>query len=623
MQRIEHPTGHGSEHPLGHRSEHRMRWGTRVTKAGVCFRLFAPALRDADPPPGLLIDREPEPLPMRSLGEGWFESVNAHAHPGSLYRFRLPDGHVVADPASRFQPQDVHGASEVVDPLAFEWNDAGWYGRPWAEAVLYELHVGAFTPEGTFQAAAARLDHLAATGITAIELMCLTDFPGLRSWGYDGVLLFAPDSAYGRPEDLKAFIDAAHARGLLVLLDVVFNHFGPEGNDLPSYFPQIFSQEHRTAWGSGLNFDGPGCTEVRELILESALYWIEEFHADGLRLDATHEMHDNSAKHILEELAERVHTFAAAQVPPRHVHLILENEDTLGRRLTRTPGGEVMAYSAQWNHAIDHLLGAALAGECSAHDPQNTHEIEEIGKALAEGFVAAATNCQPAAAEVRVPPTAFVSFIQTHDLVGNRPFGDRLHSLAAPEAVRAVAAVYLLAPQVPMLFMGEEWAASTPFPYFCDFHGDLAEAVRKGRCEDMSKTGQLCADELKRVPDPGAESTFRCAQLRWEELEAEPHRGQLDWYKRVLTARRDHVVPLLRSLAQACGHFDVLGAAALTVSWQLPEGVVLRLAANLCRSASPKFSPGGEVFWLEGTEVPAEDGQTSLGPWSVRWSLGR
>lgn len=597
-----------------------MRWGAQLTANGVRFRLFAPAFRDGPGAVLLVMDHAPEPVPMHSLGDGWFEIVSSEAHAGTLYRFRLPDGNVVADPASRFQPNDVQGASEVIDPGTYLWQKADWSGRPWGEAVLYELHVGTFTPEGTLQAAKTRLGHLAALGVTAIELMCLTDFPGTRSWGYDGVLLFAPDSAYGRPEDLKTFIDAAHEHGMMVILDVVWNHFGPEGNDLPRCFPQIFSHQHKTAWGSGLDFDGPGCAEVRGLILDNALYWIEEFRADGLRLDAAHEMHDDSSKHILDELAERLRAFADAQTSPRLVHLILETEDTVSSRLARTAEAAETAYSAQWNHAIDHLLGAAMAGECSAHDPENTHEIEEIGKALADGFVAGA-NCSAEDSKVLVPPTAFVSFIQTHDLIGNRPFGDRIHSLAAPEAVRAIAAVYLLAPQVPMIFMGEEWAASTPFPYFCDFHGELADAVRKGRCEEMSKSGQLSEDELKRVPDPGAESTFRSAQLRWDELDAEPHRSQLDWYRRVLTARREQVIPRLGTLTQACGSYEVLSPAMVCVHWTLGKKATMHLAANFSQRNSPPFSVPGDVLWLEGSEEPTDAGQICLRPWSIRWSV--
>ena len=596
------------------------RAGAELTGTGVWFRLFAPAFRDSEKPVELIVVGAPAPLPMHSHGDGWFELFYPEARAGTLYNFTLPDGRVVADPASRFQPQDLAGPSEVFDPGSYLWQDNEWHGRPWEEAVLYELHVGSFTPEGTFEAAIGKLDHLAATGITAIELMCLADFPGTRSWGYDGVLFFAPDSAYGRPEHLKAFIDAAHARGLMVVLDVVFNHFGPQGNQLPSYFPQIFSQEHKTAWGSGLNFDGPGCSEVREFILANALYWIEEFHVDGLRLDAAHEMHDNSPRHILDELAARLHAYGDAQTPPRRLHLILESDDTSGQRLMRSKDSDAPSYTAQWNHAIDHLLGAAMGGECSAHDPENTHEIEEIGKALSEGFLGDALNCKAPGTDVRVPPTAFVSFIQTHDLIGNRPFGDRVHRLGTPEAVRAITSVVLLAPQVPMLFMGEEWAASTPFPYFCDFSGELAEAVRKGRCENMAKSGQLSDEELKRVPDPGAASTFRSAQLRWEELEQEPHHGHLDWYRRVLAARHEHVVPYLHSLAEACGQYNVLGPASATVRWQL-QTATLHLAVNFCHSPSPEFLPQGRVFWCEGSESAADDGRIRLGPWSVRWSL--
>jgi malto-oligosyltrehalose trehalohydrolase len=594
-------------------------FGAELQPDGVRFRLFAPASATAR----VAIDRPDEtnePLCMRALGDGWHELVTSAAGAGSLYRFVLADGSCVPDPASRFQPKGVHGSSEVIDPVDFQWSDTAWKGRPWNEAVLYELHVGAFTPEGTFRAAAAKLDYLAGLGVTAIELMCVAAFAGQRSWGYDGVLLFAPDSTYGRPDDLKAFIDAAHARGLMVILDVVYNHFGPEGNSLPKYWPQIFSPTHKTAWGAGLNFDGPGSKQVRELILENATYWIEEFHADGLRLDATHAMIDNSPRHILDELAERVRAASG----DRSVHLILESEQTIGRLLTRGADGTEIEYTAQWNHAIDHMLGLAMSGDCQA-DEHRLHETEELGKALAEGFVAGELNGARPQDATRVPPTAFVSFIQTHDLVGNRVFGERIHALAPPEAVRAVAAIYLLLPQIPMLFMGEEWAATTPFPYFSDYGGRLAEVVRCGRREQLIRTGQLDPKDTGRTPDPQAESTFRSAKLHWRELEEPAHASQTDWYRRILEARRKHIVPLLQSFTQNCGRFRALGPGRLAVEWELAEGSTLSLAANLCAEPVCGFPPAsGEALWVEGS-LPDADGKCpgKLAAWTTRWSIFR
>jgi malto-oligosyltrehalose trehalohydrolase len=584
------------------------------TDGGVHFRLFAPAASSVR----LALDEQSpnphEPLDMCARVDGWYALFVPIAGAGTRYCFVLPDGSRVPDPVSRFQPLGINGPSEVIDPIAFRWSDAAWRGRCWTEAVLYELHVGAFTPEGTFRAAAAKLDHLAALGITGIELMCLCAFAGQRSWGYDGVLLFAPDSTYGRPDDLKAFVDAAHARGLTIILDVVYNHFGPEGNYLPRYFPQIFSAKHKTAWGAALNFDGPGNNEVRELIVHNALYWLEEFHVDGLRLDATHALLDDSPHHILNELAERIRAVAGN----RRIHLILENEQTIVRLLTRSPDGSETAYTAQWNHAIDHLLGMAMGGDCNAQDKDARHETEELGKALAEGFAARNLNCPLSEAKLRIPSPAFVSFIQTHDLVGNRVAGERIHALAPPEAVRAIATIYLLLPQVPMLFMGEEWDATTPFPFFSDYGGELAEAVRQGRHKQLAATGQHSEEELNRAPDPQAESTFLSAKLNWNELVGPLRAPQIDWYKRILAVRRNRLAPLLSGLVQSCGRFKVIGPGRLSADWELADGAKLFLAANLCHQPSSAFASAPAcVLWLEGSQPDSG----SLGPWTVRWSL--
>lgn len=580
---------------------------------GVIFRLFAPGATSVR----LALDEHaPNPrdlLAMHSCGNGWHELLVQDATPCTRYRFVLPDDFRVPDPASRYAPFGVHGPSEVVDPNAYHWNDGYWKGRPWSEAVLYELHVGAFTTEGTFRAAAEKLDILRDLGVTAIELMTLCAFAGQRSWGYDGVQLYAPDATYGRPEDLKAFIDAAHARGIMVILDVVYNHFGPEGNYVPRYFPQIFSNQHKTAWGAALNFDGPGCHEVREFIVQNALYWIQEFHIDGLRLDASHALIDNSPRHILNELSERVHEAANG----RHIHLILENEQTIARMLKRDANGN-SPYTAQWNHAVDHILGLAMIRTGDPRDKARLHDTEELAHALAEGFFAGDLSCSIEDSR-SVPPTAFVSFIQTHDLVGNRVFGERIDQLAPPEAVRAIAAVYLLLPQIPMLFMGEEWSATTPFPYFSDYGGELAESVRRGRIEQIKKTSNIDPETLSRAPDPQAESTFLSAKLHWQELDDPWRAAQFDWYHRVLAVRRERILPLLGGLTGRCGTCQVAAVGQFECEWTLKDGGSLCLRANL--SATPSEAapsrPAGEVLWLEGTQ----DNAGHLGPWSVCWEL--
>lgn len=593
-----------------------MPFGAEIEQDGkVRFRIFAPAAASVR----LAFKEHAEPLPMQADSTGWHEVTTSAAAPGTLYRFLLPDGTAVPDPVSRFQPQDVHGPSEVIDPSSYAWHDQAWRGRPWSEAVLYELHVGAFTEEGTFRSATERLDHIAALGVTAIELMCIADFAGMRNWGYDSVLPYAPDSAYGRPEDVKAFIDAAHARSLMVILDVVYNHFGPEGNYLPRYFPQVLTDRHCTPWGQGLNFDGEYSEQVREFIVQNALYWIDEFHADGLRLDAAHAMIDTRPTHILDELADRVHALAG----DRTVHLILENEQNIARRLLRDSRGEPKLYTAQWNHDITHLLGASMTGSCEDRQGSDDGETGKLGKALAEGFVIAAQMQKEAEGKEAqlpdVPPTAFTAFIQTHDLIGNRIFGERIGLLAAPEALRAVAAIYLLSPQIPMMFMGEEFGASTPFPYFCDFHGNLAEAVRKGRCEQLANQDpKPDPAELERAPNPQDEATFRSAKLRWEEVDEETHAESLGWYKRLLAVRLQAVAPLLHGITGSCGVYNVVAPGAFTIQWTLARGARLHLAANLCVQPTAGFSPApGRLIWQQGP--PMANG--TLGAWSVNWSV--
>jgi hypothetical protein len=321
---------------------------------GVRFRLWAPAHDRI----GLLLGKDGRCLPMKSISGGWHELDVPDAGAGSPYLFQLPDGTKVPDPASRFQPEDVHGPSEVIDPSEYRWTDQAWAGRPWHEAVVYELHVGAFTAAGTFIAAIERLDHLVELGVTALEIMPVADFPGGRNWGYDGVLPYAPDSSYGRPEEFKALIEAAHARGLMVLLDVVYNHSGPDGNFLPAYAPQFFTERHKTPWGAAINYDGEDSRPVREFVIQNALYWIHEFNLDGLRFDAVHAIMDDSPEHLLDELARRVRLAAS-----RPVHLILENEENQSSRLIRNEAGVPLTYTAQWNDDVHHVLHVAATRE--------------------------------------------------------------------------------------------------------------------------------------------------------------------------------------------------------------------------------------------------------------------
>jgi maltooligosyltrehalose trehalohydrolase len=589
-----------------------MRFGAQLDPEGVRFRLWAPTQASIS----LEIDGA-QPIPMRALDDGWHELLVPHAKPGTRYRFALPDGLRVPDPASRFQPDDVHGPSEVIDPAAYLWRDADWNGRPWEECVLYELHVGAFTPEGTFRAAAERLDALVALGVTAIELMPIADFPGARNWGYDGVLPFAPDSSYGRPEDLKHLVDEAHARGLMVLLDVVYNHFGPDGNYLAAYAP-IFTETHKTPWGAAVNYDAAGSHCVRDFIVDNALYWTQEFHLDGLRLDAVHAIKDDSNQHILTVIADRVRAVAG----DRPVHLVLENEENEALKLERGADGKPLRYTAQWNDDVHHALHCAASGESAGYYAEYAGDTGKLGRALAEGFafqgeVMAFRGEARGEPSARLPPAAFVSFIQNHDQVGNRAFGDRLTSFAPAEAVRAVAAIYLLAPQIPMIFMGEEWGAAQPFPFFCDFEPTLADAVREGRRAEFARFPEFQDPAQRaRIPDPTAPATFASAKLDWTVAGQGAHADWLRLYRDLLAVRHAEIVPRLAQQGHG-GRYDVFGEGALRVTWTLRDGAVLTLDANLTpQPGAAAVTDAGRRLWTEGR---VEGGR--LGPWSVLWTL--
>jgi malto-oligosyltrehalose trehalohydrolase/4-alpha-glucanotransferase len=595
-------------------SVHRMPFGAELREDGsVRLRLWAPSHNT------ILVEIDgAEAVAMPSVGEGWHELVTNKAGIGSHYQFVLPDGLKVPDPASRHQPEDVHGPSEVIDPAAYRWRDSAWRGRPWHEAVVYELHIGTFTPEGTFEAAISKLDHLVSLGITAIEIMPINDFPGRRNWGYDGVLPYAPDATYGRPEDLKALVDAAHERGLMVLLDVVYNHFGPEGAYIHPIAPETFTQRHKTPWGAAINTDGPQAGPVREFFIHNAIYWIKEYHLDGLRLDAVHAILDDSPKHLLDELADRVRN----AVPHRPVHLVLENEENQASRLVRDADGRPRTFTAQWNDDVHHVLHVAATDESSGYYGDYSGDTEKLGRALAQGFVFQG-ELMPYRGHPRgepssdLSPLAFVAFVQNHDQVGNRAFGDRLTAIASPEAVRAVAATYLLLPQVPMLFMGEEWGAAQPFPFFCDFGPELADAVRKGRREEFARFPEFQDPaNRERIPDPMADATFASAKLVWDDIGKEPHAGWLALYRRLLETRGAEIMPRLPAIRSG-GTYQVVGDGAVQVRWQLEGGEQLVLAANLSKSPVQGFPPGeGRVIWQEGN-VHDE----TFGPYSVRWSV--
>jgi maltooligosyltrehalose trehalohydrolase len=578
-----------------------MRFGASVRSDGTSFRLFAPAARQVE----LLLDENPSPMARRD--GGWFELAVPGARTGDLYQFQI-DGHLlVPDPASRFQPHDAIGPSEVIDPESFVWTDDEWMGRPWHEAVIYELHLGAFTQEGTYEAAARQLDRLARLGITAIELMPLADFSGARNWGYDGVLPFAPDSRYGRPDSLKSFICAAHCAGLMVMVDVVYNHFGPEGNYLPIYAPPFFTKRD-TPWGQGLDFSS---RELRDFFIDNALYWLDEFHADGLRLDAVHAIHDGSRPHFLEELATRVRQ---AQNPGRHIHLVLENDKNQSRLLDRASPG---FYDAQWNDDFHHVLHVILTGEAAGYYADYADQpLDKLGRALTGGFAyrgerslyRGAARGEPSA---HLPPTAFVNFLQNHDQIGNRAFGERLTQFAAPPALAAAAAILFLSPCIPLIFMGEEVGATQPFLFFCDFEGALATGVREGRRREFARFPAFASEEARQqIPDPLAPQTFERSRI--DPAVTLPDAATCDLYRRLLDIRRREIVPHLAGDRSIEAVYQVT-KALLTVQWRFTDGHRHSLVANLSAEEAPWTPPpdGWRRIW-----GPAELA-AALTPWTV------
>ncbi len=527
---------------------------------GTRFRVWAPGSTQVE----VVLDPHIRGIrtTMVAVGDGWFELLHPSAPPGTRYSFYLDGRGPFPDPASRCQIRGVHGPSEVIDP-AFRWTDSAWSGVPLDRLVLYELHIGSFTPEGTFRAAIERLPDLVALGVTAIELMPVGDFPGERNWGYDGVALNAPARAYGRPEDLRALVDAAHGLGLAVHLDVVYNHFGPDGAYQGAFASAYFSTTHRTPWGAALNFDGPDSGPVRALVIQSALTWVREYHLDGLRLDATHAIIDDSPVHILTEIAEAVHRLAAAE--DRTVLVIAEDGRNLSA-LVRPVSAGGMGLDGVWSDDFHHQMRRALAGDRDGYFQDYSGSTADLAETIRQGwyyhgqqsgYAGAPRGSDPAG----VPLSRFVCCLQNHDQIGNRALGERLHHQITAAAYRAASALLLCLPETPLLFMGQEWAASTPWLYFTDHHADLGEMVRRGRRQEFARFAAFSDPAAReRIPDPQAPTTFTSSRLPWGERDQAPHRQVLALYQRLLELRRQH--PALRGpgtgLAVAAFSDDVL-----------------------------------------------------------------
>lgn len=608
---------------------HPMPFGAEVRDDGrVDFRLWAPGANRIE----LCLGEGSgeQILPMIARPGGWYGLTTEQASPGSRYRYRIDGGLRVPDPASRFQPEDVHGPSQVIDPLDWRWTDVHWRGRDWEETVVYELHVGAFSAQGTFAAVTEHLDYLAGLGVTAIELMPVSDFPGARNWGYDGVLPFAPDSSYGRPEDLKALVQAAHGKGLMVFLDVVYNHFGPDGNYLHLYAPEFFDPGRHTPWGAAINFDGPGSETVRRFFIHNALYWLQEFHLDGLRLDAVDTIIDGSSPDILEDLATAVHQGPGRE---RRIHLILENDNNAAHYLHRDEHGRPLHYAAQWNDDIHHALHNLLTRESDGcYADFDDRPVWYLGRCLAQGFgyqgepSGYRKGARRGESSRTLPPTAFVSFLQNHDQTGNRPFGERIASLSAPEPLRAALALLLLAPAPPLLFMGEEFAARQPFYFFCDFGPELAAAVSAGRRKGFAHfKGVADVADAETFPEPNDPATFHQSKLDWESRSDPPHADWLELYRRLLRLRHREIVPRLAGTQGNASELRRLGERGMRIEWRLGEGSRLTLLANLHEQplpVAPDEMPVDNPLYTHPPGGTSDLAAGRLPPWAVAWFLG-
>jgi maltooligosyltrehalose trehalohydrolase len=576
----------------------RLPIGVETGPEGARARVWAPKRRRVE-----LVVEGGRAFPLEAEDGGYFAASLPGVLAGARYRFRLDGGDAFPDPASRFQPDGPHGHSMVVDPR-FDWTDAGWRGRSLRGQVLYELHVGTFTREGTWAAAAARLPDLADVGVTVVEVMPIADFAGRFGWGYDGVNLFAPTRLYGMPDDLRRFVDRAHALGLAVILDVVYNHLGPDGNYLTQYADGYFTDRYRTDWGDPINFDGEGSGPVRELYLANARYWIEEFHLDGLRLDATQNVYDEGPDHILAAVVREVRDAARG----RETIVVAENEPQ-HVRLMRPPGEGGFGIDGLWNDDLHHAIRVRLTGRAEAYYTDYRGAPQEFVSALKRGYLYQGQwykwqQRRRGTPTSGVPRHRFVNFLENHDQIANSARGLRLHALTSPARLRAMTALVLLSPGTPMLFQGQEFSASAPFLFFADHEPGLAGEVAKGRREFLSQWPTL-AGANPCFAEPSDRRTFERCVL--DHGERETHAEAVRLHRDLLRLRRED--PVLRGLGESGFDGAVLSPDALVVRWDDPEGdddrlLVVNLGSDLDYTPSPEpllAPPAGRA-------------------WSVAWS---
>lgn len=564
----------------------RLSLGAEVLRTGVRFRVWAPKRTGVEVVIEAALKRV---LSLDPEGDGYFSGTIPHIGPGTCYRYRLDGEGPYPDPCSRFQPEGPHGPSMVVDPMAYPWEDTDWGGLSLSGQVIYELHIGTFTQEGTFDAAARELAELKRLGVTLVELMPVAEFPGRWNWGYDGVDLYAPSHVYGDAEGLKRFVDTAHKLGLGVLLDVVYNHLGPDGNYLKAYSEDYFTDRYPNEWGDAINYDGPGAKEVREFFIRNACYWVMEFHLDGLRLDATQQIFDASSFHILAELSTRVRAAAGK----RHILLVAENEPQNVACLRPVERGGY-GLDAMWDDDFHHTARVALTGRREAYYTDYRGEAQELISCLRRGLLFQGQRYtwqqQQRGSPVTVEPArAFIIYTQNHDQVGNHPRGERLHALTSPARYRALTALLLLAPETPLIFMGQEFGASSPFLFFADHRKGLAEIVHQGRRKFLAQFPSYATPETQaQVADPSALSTFERSKL--DMAERTSHRELYRLHRDLLRLRREDPV----IAAQARDRIDgaVLGLRALVIRFFGPQGddrlLLVNLGADLAYDPAPE-----------------------------------
>jgi maltooligosyltrehalose trehalohydrolase len=566
------------------------------------FGVWAPHARSA----AVLVDSRRHAM-HRNGDRGWWSVDVDTAYPGDDYGFLLDeDSTPLPDPRSLWQPNGVHGLSRLLDQNSYAWQDSKWTAPPWQNAVLYELHVGTFTPEGTFKTASEKLAYLRDLGVTHVELMPVNAFPGRWGWGYDGVSLSAPHATYGSPDDLKHFVDACHAKGLAVLLDVVYNHFGPDGN-YTGRFGNYITANHHTPWGGAINFEESGSTEVRRFFCDNALIWLRDYHFDGLRLDAVHSYIDRSAKHFLEQLSEEVE---ALSIETGRTYTLIAESDLNDPRIitSRAEGG--YGINAQWSDDFHHSLFALLTGERPSYYA-DFGSLAQLAKSLTSAFVYDGIYSKYRKRDHGRPLNGqsaeqFLGYIQNHDQVGNRALGDRIHAIAGRKKAKLAAALVLTAPFIPMIFQGEEFAADTPFLYFAD-HEDpqLRQAVTEGRRREHASDSDWTS-----IPDPEAEQTFLSSKLDWNELQQEKHAEMLHWYRSLIQLRRDHEDLRDGRLDQVYVHFD---SAA---QWLWMQRGNMHMLFNFGESSVAVEADALEIVLASDAAIRFSDGMAYLPPLS-------